>query len=166
MSFKLYVMVSIPEPKIENVYASPLILGVYDSKESARTAWKNRPADFKDIRAKSVHIYSEIMATELEVLPKDVWLTARYIVFQFSKDDKLQMVFYPKWDGYYASLEDYKKRMDWYLEQGIDLSKALTERELCKSMQWIFYSSNENYMEQFELNKLVRVVVPLTDVNR
>ena len=47
----LYVMVSIPEAKIENVFESPIILGVFDSKEAAQNAWKARTSEFKDIKA-------------------------------------------------------------------------------------------------------------------
>ena len=49
MSFNLYVMVSIPEAKRENVYTPPIILGVFDSKESAKNAWKARTPEFKQI---------------------------------------------------------------------------------------------------------------------
>ncbi len=42
MLFALYVMVSIPEAKIENAFTPPTVLGVFDSRESAKNAWKQR----------------------------------------------------------------------------------------------------------------------------
>lgn len=69
MSFGLYVMVSVPEAKIENVFHAPVILGVFDSKEAAQNAWKVRTPDFRDMKAKTLHKNVENFATESNELP-------------------------------------------------------------------------------------------------
>ena len=160
MSFNLYVMVSIPEAKRENVYTSPIILGVFDSKESAKDAWKQRTPDFKHIRAKTVHTYYEVLLTEATALPHSVYLWAAYQVFAYSAEDKPTMEFVPMDCGFFESYEQYQVRRDW-----LDSQPTNTWREICESSDFVFYASNENIIERFELNRLVQVPVALTDIN-
>lgn len=161
MTFDLYVMMSVPEAKLENVYAQPIILGVFDSKERAQNAWKQRSADFKDIKTKTVHTYYEVMPTEQDALPGRVYLWASYQAYAFSEDEKPELVFTPYANGFFASIEDYKAKKAWLQAQN-----PMPWRTFCEESGFIFYASNENITGEFEINRLVRVPVELTDVNR
>ncbi len=161
MSFVLYVMVSIPEAKTENVYTQPIILGVFDSKESAQTAWKQRPAEFKDIKAKTVHTYCETLSTEQAVLPSKVYLWANYQAYAFSEDEKPELEFTPYASGFFASMEECEAKKAWLRAQN-----PIPWRSVCEESGFVFYASNANITEEFEVNRLVRVPVELTDLKK
>ena len=102
MSRPLYVMVSIPEAKVENVFETPIILGVFDSKETAQNAWKARSSEFKDIKAKTIHKYYE---TYDEYLQKKTWLEEQKPIGARSFYEKQGWVFY-------ASNEDIIEKIE------------------------------------------------------
>lgn len=151
---KLYVMVSLPPNDIAQAFNNPIILGVFDSKEKAHEAWKNRSVEYKDIKAKSVRVYCEFMNTELPAIPQYVWLRAYYKVYQFSDGEPTQVYFAPGWNGFYEKNED------------IAPVEGKSMRETCAACGWNFFCSNEQIIVRFELNKLTRHVVELTDVNK
>ena len=66
----MYVMVSIPEANTENIFKPPIVLGVFKSKEDARTAWKARTSEYKSVKAKTVHIYYFDFQTDVPEIPK------------------------------------------------------------------------------------------------
>ena len=160
MQFRLYVMVSVPEAKPENVYASPIILGVFDSKESAKDAWKKRPAEFKDIKSKTVHTYFEVLSSDRETLPDHVYLWASYTAYSFSEDEAPNLDFTPFSDGFYETYEDYQRKYTQVKQQ-----KPISWRNFCEISDFIFHASNENILEKLEINKLARIPVVLTDSN-
>ncbi len=158
MSRDLYVMVSIPEEKIENVYESPIILGVFDSKESAQNAWKSRVPEFKDIKAKTVHKYYEIFSTEREDLPQYIYLWATYKVYSYSEGEKPNFDFCPYACGYYETYDEYLKKKACVKEQN-----PISWKEFCEDSEFIFYASNEDIIEKIEINRLVRIPVQLAE---
>ena len=149
----LYIMVSIPEAKQENIFHEPIVLGVFETKELAREAWKNRTPDYKDIRAKTVHIYYEKMQTLLEKAPNVLYAKMSYHVEQFRSDEPLRFEFIPAWDGFYESEDDIKPPHP----QGI------SSLVLCKEMGWIYRCGNSGFVTKVELNKLTRIPIPLYD---
>lgn len=158
MLHALYVMVSIPEAKTENVFESPIILGVFDSKEAAQNAWKTRTPDFKDIKAKTVHKYCETFSAERADLPRFIYLWASYCVYSYSSDEKPQFDFCPYAGGYYETYEDYLEKKTFVKAQN-----TLSWKEVCDESDFVFYASNEDIIEKFEINRLVRIPVQLTE---
>ena len=148
----LYIMVSIPEAKEENIWVEPIVLGVFETKELAREAWKNRTPDYKDIRAKTVHIYYEKMQTTRTKAPDTLYAIMVYSVEQFGKDKPLRFDFTPWWDGFIKNEEDIV-----YSNDGI--SRAT----LCKELGWIYHCGNQHFVAKLELNKLTRISIPLFD---
>ena len=160
MSIKLYVMVSIPEANLKNIFTPPIILGVFDSKENAQNAWKKRTADFKDIKAKTIHTYYEMLSTEQLELPESVYLWATYKAYAFSEEDAPNLYFIPFYNGFFETYEDYQRQKEWLKQQN-----PIPFKEVCEKCGFIFYASNEDIIEKFEINRLVRVSVKLTDRN-
>ena len=158
MSHALYVMVSVPEAKIENVFKSPIILGVFDSKETAQNAWKTRTSDFKDIKAKTVHKYYETFSSERLELPKYIYFWATYYVYGFSEDEAPEFVFMPYANGYYETYEEYSAKKAWVKEQN-----PISQKAFCEDSGFVFYASNEDIIEKIELNHLMRIPVQLTE---
>jgi len=152
----LYVMVSIPEAKIENVFESPIILGVFDSKEAAQNAWKTRTPEFKDIKAKTVHKYCETFSSEQLELPQHIYLWATYYVYGFSEDEAPEFVFMPYANGYYETYDEYLTKKAWVKEQN-----PISEKEFCEDNGFVFYASNEDIIEKTEINRLVRIPVSI-----
>lgn len=159
MPFALYVMVSIPEAKMENVYTQPIMLGVFDSKESAQKAWKQRPAEFKDIKSKTVHTYCETMSTEQDALPEKVYLWANYQAYAFSEDEKPELEFTPYASGFFETYEAYAAKKAWLQAQ-----KPIPWRTVCEESGFVFYASNADIVGEFELGRLVKAPVELTNV--
>jgi len=153
-------MVSIPEVKIENVYDSPVILGVFDSKEAAQNAWKSRSSEFRDIKAKTVHKYCEAFVTERMELPQFIYLWATYQVYGFSEDEKPEFIFIPYDAGYYETYEDYLAK-----KARVIACNPISCREFCEKNGFIFYASNEDIVEKIEINRLVRIPVKITERN-
>ena len=164
MSFNLYVMISIPESKIENVHIPPILLGVFDSRESAKAAWKARPDEYRDIRAKTVHVYYEVFPTERAELPSHVYMWGSYSVYRLGNTDgPIDFCFIPAYNGFFETYEDYLKWRGWLeKEHGYTDPNA---REFYASWDWPFYASNNNIIERFEINRLTRIPVQLTDIN-
>lgn len=160
MSHALYVMVSLPEEKVENVFESPVILGVFDSKESAQNAWKKRTFDFKDIKAKTVHKYYETFSTEQENLPQYIYLWATYYVYGFSEDETPEFVFMPYANGYFETYDEYSAQKTWIKEQN-----PISQKEFCEDSGFVFYASNEDIIEKIEINRLVKIHVQLIEKN-
>ena len=158
MLHALYVMVSIPEAKIENVFDSPIILGVFDSKETAQNAWKARTLDFKDIKTKTVHKYYETFSTERADLPQYIYLSATYYVYGFSEDETPEFVFMPYANGYYETYDEYLEKKAWVKEQ-----HPTSWKTFCEESEFVFYASNEDIIEKFEINRLVKIPVQLTE---
>lgn len=160
MSFSLYVMVSVPEARIENVFDSPVILGVFESKEAAQAAWKARSPEFRDIKAKTVYKYVETFATERSDLPEFIYLWATYQVYGFSEEEKPEFVFMPYAAGFFETYEDYVAKKAWVMERN-----PISHRELCEKSGFVFYASNEDIVERIEINRLVRIPVEITEKN-
>lgn len=160
MSFNLYMMVSIPEEKREHAYDTPYILGVFDSKEKAKAAWKARTPEFKHIKAKTVHIYYEVLSTEAETLPESVYVWAYYRVHSYSILDDIHMSLIPYTNGFFETYEQYKAKRDW-----LDSMHGTKTREFCESVGYTFYAANDNIIEKCPLNRLVQIPVELTDRN-
>ena len=152
----LYVMVSIPEAKIENVFESPIILGVFDSKETAMSAWNARTPEFKDIKAKNVHKYCETFSSERLELPQHIYLWATYYVYGFSEDEAPEFVFTPYANGYYETYDEYLTKKAWVKEQN-----PISQKEFCEDSGFVFYASNEDIIEKTEINRLVRIPVSI-----
>lgn len=150
----LYIMVSIPEANKENIWCEPIVLGVFETKELAREAWKNRTKEYRDIRAKSIHIYYEKMQTTRTKAPNVLYASMVYYVEQFGKDKPLRFTFIPSWDGFVENEEDIVYSKD-------DTSRAT----LCKELGWIYYCGNSLFVTKLELNKLTRINIPLYDKN-
>lgn len=149
----LYIMVSIPEPKEENIWVEPIVLGVFETKELAREAWKNRTPDYKDIRAKTVHIYYEKMQTTRTKAPEVFYAKMIYYVEQFGKNKPLQFTFIPWWDGFFENEKDIIYTYE----------RKETEAGLCEEMGWIYHCGNYPFVTKLELNKLTRIPIPLYD---
>lgn len=88
----MYVMVSIPEANINNIYKEPILLGCFKSKEDARTAWKSRTSEYKSIKAKTIHIYYFNLQTDVPEIPETVFFCGTYRVTEYS--EKLHFVFF------------------------------------------------------------------------
>lgn len=161
MSFNLYVMVSIPEANIDNVFSSPIILGVFDSKETAQEAWKNRGNQFKNIKAKTVHKYCEVFPTDSTHLPSYIYLWATYYVYGSTPQDVPEFVFMPYANGFFDNYEKYVQKNNF-----VKAHNPISQKEFCEESDFVFYASNEDIIEKFEINKLVRVPVKLTEINR
>ena len=148
---QLYIMVSVPEAKEENIWIEPIVLGVFETKELAREAWKSRTYDYKDIRAKTIHIYYEKMQTTRDKAPEVLYAKMIYYVEQFGKDKPLRFEFMPYWDGFYEH------------EEEINYSYESTHSDICKELGWIYHCGNQLFVTKLELNKLTRIPIPLYD---
>lgn len=155
---RLYIMVSIPEAKKENVFDAPVILGVFDFKEAAQNAWKARSPEFRDIKAKTVHKYCEAFTTERTELPQFIYLWATYHVYGFSEDEAPQFDFIPYNAGFYETYEEYLSKKAWVMERD-----PISYKEFCEKSGFIFYASNEDIIEKIEVNRLVRIPVALQE---
>ncbi len=160
MLYSLYTMVSIPEAKTENAFESPVILGVFDSKEAAKNAWKKRGAEFKDIKSKTVHTYSETFSTGRDSLPQFIYMWATYTVYAFSEFDDPEFNFTPYASGYFETQDEYLEKKKWVKEQN-----PTPWKEVCEKSDFKFYASNEDISEKVEINRLVRIPVALTEKN-
>lgn len=158
MLYSLYVMVSIPEAKIENVLNTPVILGIFDSKETAQQAWKSRTSEFRGIKAKTVHKYCETFITERTELPQYLYLWANYHVYGFSENERPEFVFLPYDAGYFETYEDYLAKKAWVMGHN-----PISHREFCDRNGFVFYASNEDIIEKIALNRLVNIPVTLTE---
>ena len=160
MSFPLYVMVSIPAAKLENVHTQPIILGVFDSQGSAQKAWKQRPKEFKDIKTKTVHTYVETLLTEKDTLPQKVYLWANYQVYAFSEYDPPEMEFTPYACGFFETYDAYAAKKAWLQAQ-----TPIPWRTVCEESGFVFFASNADVVGEFEINRLARVNVELIDTD-
>ena len=160
MSQSMYVMVSVPEAKPENVYASPIILGVFDSKEGAQAAWKARGPEFRDIKAKTVHKYVETFLSEGTELPQFLWLWATYYVYGCAKEQTPRFVFFPYNAGFFETYEDCCRERNRVWEMN-----PISQKQFCETSGFVFYASNEDIVEKMEVNRLVRIPVMLTEKN-
>jgi len=158
MLYSLYTMVSVPEAKMENVLVSPILLGVFDSRETAQKVWKARPAEFKDIKAKTVHTYVETFVWEQEELPPEIYLWANYTVYGFAPDEKPEFVFTPYSAGYFETYYAYLKR-----KAELKALNPIPWKTVCRNSDFVFYASNEDIAEKVEINRLVRIPVELTE---
>lgn len=152
----MYVMVSIPEVKEENIYASPVILGCFTTKDEAKAAWKARTPEYKVIKAKTVHIYIFVFESDVPEIPETVFFCGFYEVSRYS--DTLHFSFIPSYS--YPDIESYYNEREW-----LESLHPLSHRDYCeRSDGWAtFYASNENFCIECPVNKLVNIVVPLTD---
>lgn len=154
----MYVMVSVPEIKEDNIYQSPVILGCFKTKEDAKAAWKARTPNYKSIKAKTVHIYYFNLQTDVQEIPEKVFFCGSYTVSEYSGE--LHFVFIPS-SGSYSNIESYYNMRDW-----LDTKHTICFREFCeRSNGWqTFYASNELFCIECPVGKLVNISVPLTDV--
>ena len=84
----MYVMVSVPENKEENIYESPIILGCFKTKDDAKAAWKARTPAFKSIKAKTVHVYRKYLKSCFSVALTQLRNTMkRYILILYPTTD-------------------------------------------------------------------------------
>ena len=153
----MYVMVSIPEKKEDNIYQSPIILGCFKTKDDAKTAWKSRTAEFKAIKAKTVHIYYFDLQTDVPVIPETIFFCGSYYVSEYGGE--LHFNFTPS--GSYSDIESYHNLIEW-----INTQNTISFREFCeRSDGWqTFYASNSLFCIECPVNKLVNIAVPFTDV--
>lgn len=153
----MYVMVSIPENKEENIYVSPRILGCFKTKADAKAAWKARTPEFKSIKAKSVHVYYFDLQTDVPEIPETVFFCGSYKVTKYSGE--LHFSFIP--DNGYPDIESYYNVLEW-----VNSLHPLSCREFCAgSNGWeTFYASNELFCVECPVNMLVNIAVPLKDV--
>ncbi|MBQ2667005.1 MAG: hypothetical protein IJF56_00070 [Clostridia bacterium] len=153
----MYVMVSVPENKEENIYESPIILGCFKTKDDAKAAWKARTPAFKSIKAKTVHVYYFALQTDVQEIPEIVFLCGSYTVTEYN--EALHFDFVPN-DGY-PDIESHYNVLDW-----VNSLHPLSCRDFCgKSNGWqTFYASNEMFCIECPVNRLVNIPVPLTDV--
>ena len=153
----MYVMVSVPEIKEDNIYQSPIILGCFKTKEDAKAAWKARTPNYKSIKAKTVHIYYFNLQTDVQEIPENVFFMGSYNVSEYGGE--LHFVFIPS--DSYADIESYYNVREW-----INTQPTISFREFCeKSNGWqTFYASNELFCIECPVGKLVNISVPLTDV--
>ena len=154
----MYVMVSVPEIKEDNIYQSPVILGCFKTKEDAKAAWKARTPNYKSIKAKTVHIYYFNLQTDVQEIPENVFFVGSYEVSKYGGE--LHFWFTPS--DSYADIESYYNVCEWLNAQ----PTRLTFREFCeKSNGWeTFYASNQLFCIECPVGKLVNISVPLTDV--
>lgn len=152
----MYMMVSIPACSLETVYEPPIILGVFETKELAKAAWKARPKEYRDIKAKTVHTYVETMETEDEALPPKIWLWALYRAEQLW-DGHLSIACYPFNCGFLPSYEAYLRS-----KAEVDSHNPKPYPEICESVGIRLFCCNYDIVAEFEPNKLSRYTVPLT----
>lgn len=155
--YAMYVMVSIPEAKKESIFKSPIILGVFETKEDAKNAWKARTAEYKSIKAKTVHVYYFDFRTDVPVIPETVFFTGSYTVSEWGGN--LHFDFIPS-DGF-PDIESHYNRNEW-----LSSLHPMSFRENCeRSDGWkTFYASNQMFCIECPVNRLVNIAVPLTDV--
>ncbi len=153
----MYVMVSVPESKEENIYQSPIVLGCFKTKEDARAAWKARTPEYKSIKAKTVHVYYFDLQTDVQEIPETVFFCGTYKVSK--RGGKLHFGFTFK--DSYPDIESYYNVLEW-----LKTLPTISFREFCeRSNGWeTFYASNELFCVECPVNKLVNITVPLTDV--
>lgn len=153
----MYVMVFVPENKEENIYESPIILGCFETKDDAKTAWKSRTPEYKSIKAKTVHIYYFDLQTDVPEIPETVFFCGTYHVSEY--DEVLHFDFLP--DNGYSDIESYNNALEY-----VNSLHPLSFRDFCeKSNGWeTFYVSNELFCIECPVNRLVSIAVPLTDV--
>lgn len=152
----MYVMVSIPEAKAENIYKSPVVLGVYKTKEDAKIAWKARTAEYKSIKAKTIHIYYFTLQTDVPEIADTIFFSGTYRVSEYGGE--LHFVFLP--GDSYPDIESYYNVLAW-----VNQFHPISFRNFCeKSNGWeTFYASNELFCIPCPVNKLVIIPVPFTD---
>lgn len=153
----MYVMVSVPENKVENIYESPIILGCYKTKDDAKAAWKARTPGFKSIKAKTVHVYYFDLQSDVQEIPEKVFFCGSYKVTEYSEE--LHFDFIPN-DGY-PDIESHNNVLEW-----VNSLHPLSCRDFCEqSNGWqTFYASNEMFCIECPVNRLVNIPVPLIDV--
>ena len=153
----MYVMVSVPEVKEENIYQLPIILGCFKTKEDAKAAWKARTPVYKSIKAKTVHVYYFDLQTDVQEIPENIFFCGSYEVSEYGEE--LHFAFVP--GNSYPNIESYYNLRAW-----LDTQPAISFRERCeKSNGWeTFYASNELFCIECPVGKLVNITVPLTDV--
>jgi hypothetical protein len=153
----MYVMVSIPENKEENIYESPIILGCFKTKDEAKTAWKARTPAYKSIKAKTVHIYYFNLQTDVSEIPETVFFRGSYKVSKYNGE--LHFSFIPS--NSYPDIESHYNVLEWVNKQ-----HPISFRDCCeRSNGWqTFYASNELFCIECPVNRLVNISVPLIDV--
>lgn len=153
----MYVMVSIPEANLENIYQSPIILGCFKSKEEAKAAWKARTSDYKSIRAKTVHVYYFNLQTDVPEIPETVFFCGTYSVSEYG--GKLHFDLIPL--DSYSNIESYNNVMEW-----VETLHPISFRECCERSDGFqtFYASNESFCIKSPVNKLVMISIPFTDI--
>ncbi len=153
----MYVMVSVPEVKKENIYKSPVILGCFKTKEDAKVAWKARTPDYKFIKAKTVHVYCFELQTDIQKIPDNVFFCGSYKVSE--SGEELHFRFTPSHS--YSDINSYYNVREW-----LDAQPTVKFREFCKNSNgWAtFYASNELFCVECQVGKLVKIVVPFSDV--
>lgn len=156
MNRSMYMMVSIPACSLETVYEPPIILGVFETKELAREAWKARPKEYRDIKAKTVHTYVETMICEGDEVPENIWLWALYYVEE-SPGGHLFISCYPYNCGFLPSYEAFEQEYT-----NLKSKKPIMRQEFCQRWGYRLYAENPHIIAQFEPNKLTRYTVPLT----
>jgi len=152
----MYVMVSVPEAKEENIYVSPIILGCFKTKDDARAAWKARTPEYKSIKAKTVHVYYFDLQTDVPEIPETVFFCGNYSVTEYG--EKLDFSFVPV-EGY-PDIESYYNELEW-----VDSLPTISKREFCeRSDGWAtFYASNSLFCVECPVNRLVNIPLPFTD---
>ena len=154
----MYVMFSVPEAKEENIYKSPIILGCFKTKDDAKAAWKARTPEYKQIKAKTVRTYYFNLQTDVPEIPETVFFVGYYRVSFRSGELHLHLT--PA--DSYVDIESYNNLREWLKTQN-----TRSFRELCeRSGGWeTFYASNEGFCVECPVNKLVKIEVPLADVD-
>ena len=154
----MYVMVSVPEVKEENIYQPPIILGCFKTREDAKAAWKARTPEYKFIKAKTVHVYYFNLRTDVEVIPEKIFFCGSYKVSR--RGGELNFSFIPD-IGSYTDIESYNNVIEW-----LSTMHVIWFRESCeRSNGWeIFYASNEMFCIECPVDKLVNIPVLFTDV--
>ena len=155
----MYVMVSIPENIKENIYKSPIILGCFNTKDNAKTAWKSRTPEYKSIKAKSVRILYFNLQTDVLDMPETVFFCGSYKVSGYN-DGELKFSFTPAKDSY-PDIESYHNVREW-----LNTLNTLSFRDFCEKSNGYetFYASNEMFCIECPVNKLVNIAVPFTDM--
>ena len=156
MNRSMYMMVSVPACSLETVYKPPIILGVFESKELAREAWKARPKEYRDIKAKTVHTYVETMITEGDEVPEKIWLWALYYAEQ-SHGGYLAVSCYLYDCGFMPSYEAFERQY-----AHLKSMNPISRQKLCEDLGYKLYAENPHIIAEFETNKLSRYTVPLT----
>ena len=156
MNRAMYMMVSIPASSLETIYEPPIILGVFETKELAREAWKARPKEYRDIRAKTVHTYVGTMICKGDTLPEKIWLWALYRAIQCPGGD-FCISCYPYDRGFLTSYEDFEAQY-----AHLKSLNPISQQEFCQQWGYKLYAENPHIIAEFETNKLSRYIVPLT----